>query len=60
MKIPISGFPYISKVKNMNRFLFPDINLMQTYANGFQTPDALFFTVFSYFICGANSKNKAL
>lgn len=22
-------------------------------------PDALFFTIFSYFICGANSKNKA-
>ena len=56
----LSGFPYISKVKNMNRFLFSDINLMQTYANGFQTLDTLFFTDFSYFICGANSKNKAL
>lgn len=32
--------------------------MVQGAAKRFQTPDALFFTVFSYFICGANSKNK--
>lgn len=49
----ISVFNY-NKVKNTNQVLIPYINLVQGKAKGFQMPDALFFTVFSYFICGAN------
>lgn len=45
---------------NTKPFLFADINLVQSEAKRFQTADALFFTDFSYFICGTNSKNKHL
>jgi hypothetical protein len=50
---------YYNKVKNTNELSWSDSILKQSRAKQFQTADTLFFTNFSYFICGANSKNKA-
>ena len=51
--------PYYNKVKNTSELSQSDSILKQSRAKQFPMPDALFFTIFSYFICGANSKNKA-